>query len=687
MENLSVGWKGGAMQNAALSDTCHVQNLPVLNMTIQVGEAWNEYEKLSEQHPLEYVYGSPKLGRQSFNRMYDGMTRLIKEKHALSYYYTDALSSLEGLRRLVDRLKTLWDENHLPNAPAATFAEVTDLAFGFDDLLQALKQAETHVKYGLRKHVNLADCDGSVLHCAHFAVGEPCSISKSAHTFGSCVECLNFVQVGDAVRLMMNAVANSLGRERNDADEFARAHDGGPVNECLSMGEPITALSRTLNLYQRHVFRGVFQNNAVLLAGNMKVGQVVIIMDHKQKINGVNFTESSEEYYGKKGISVLGFLLRWRTEDGGPVHTHYLDVVSSNSKQDASQVRTLMSKVLPVVKELIPSAKSVVIISDNGPSFASADHIKFVFDQNRIKWDWGLVLDRWVFFEAQCGKTALDTHFAFIGILIRRFARKARAVKNHQDVFDALGDGGGIANTTTLHVEFMTDEDDKDDDAGDKSDVKVSNIRKVHDIVFTEEGATTFFFSGVVRNSGVLNGLAGNKPIITSPAEVCAKFHSEKASQSRPSAANRTSASASGPLLRFTALTRPHDILISEAMMKFATEMTEVQPLLLVETTVAACAKTTADTTASGKTKKQRLLEEFRTTFEYGWAESDQRLALEMPLKLQDDAKKMVSIGRIVMIWQMKTDVECPYVPVLGGREEECQAHTSERGGYPFASP
>jgi hypothetical protein len=63
------------------------------------------------------------------------------------------------------------------------------------------------------------------------------------------------------------------------------------------------------------------------------------------------------------------------------------------------------------------------------------------------------------------------------------------------------------------------------DDAGDKSDVKVSNIRKVHDIVFTEEGATTFFFSGVVRNSGVLNGLAGNKPIITSPAEVCAKFH------------------------------------------------------------------------------------------------------------------------------------------------------------------
>ena len=91
-------------------------------MTIQVGEAWKAYLKLSQKDEKGYVYGSPKLGRDSFYRMYDGMTRLIKEKHALSYYYTDALAALEGLRRLVARLETLWSEHHSPAAPCEAFA-------------------------------------------------------------------------------------------------------------------------------------------------------------------------------------------------------------------------------------------------------------------------------------------------------------------------------------------------------------------------------------------------------------------------------------------------------------------------------------------------------------------------------------------------------------------------------------
>ena len=104
------------------------------------------------------------------------------------------------------------------------------------------------------------------------------------------------------------------------------------------------------------------------------------------------------------------------------------------------------------------------MLSDNGPSFTSAEHMKFGLDQNKNKWNCEIVLERWLFFEAQCGKTSLDAHFAFVGILIRRFARKVRAVKNHVDVFDALCDGDGIANTTTLLVEFPGEEDEKADE-------------------------------------------------------------------------------------------------------------------------------------------------------------------------------------------------------------------------------
>jgi hypothetical protein len=158
---------------------------------------------------------------------------------------------------------------------------------------------------------------------------------------------------------------------------------------------------------------------------------------------------------------------------------NYIDVVPSSAKQDAAQVQTILRIAVVEVHRIIPSARNFILVSDNGAAFSSKDNIDFCFNQNKSRWGCDLFLQRWLYFEAQTGKTALDTHFAYVGISIEKFARKNIAVKNHVDVVNALIDGGGIAATTTIRADFAHDEEDTtvDNDsslaAGSKADVKL----------------------------------------------------------------------------------------------------------------------------------------------------------------------------------------------------------------------
>jgi hypothetical protein len=195
-------------------------------------------------------------------------------------------------------------------------------------------------------------------------------------------------------------------------------------------------------------------------------------------------------------MSLLGFFLRWRETENGPICTHYIDAVSMNSKQNGRQVQSILSLVVPEVKTVVPGATSIILLSDNGPAFTSKDNMAYIFRCNQTKWSTDLFVKRWIFFEAQCGKTALDTHFSFVGIRIRRFARIVRPVKVHADVYDALTDGEGIANTTTMLVEFPEDGGEDTDEKDD--DPKVQAIRKIHDIIFDESSVRPYYFCDVL---------------------------------------------------------------------------------------------------------------------------------------------------------------------------------------------
>jgi len=641
LENISLGWKGGATRSSKIGNGCELKAVPILNISMNKNEAWKEYQEASLKTPEKILCGSKVVGYDTFSSLYDSMTKLIEEKHALSYYYTGALDAITTLTSTVERLEKLWKENHDPQSEGSVMSEMSQLPFNFEQIKMALKQCLCHLKYGLRSHlVTRGDCGGDALHCCRFAVGAACD--RAVHTIGDCAECINFCKLPDCTRSLLNAVANCLAREHDGDAQFLSTTVGAPVHEALTMASPISYCYRTLNLYHKHVMRGAWQNQEVEeTVNNLEVGEVLVTLDHKQKIEPVNFNESSEEYYGKKGISLLGFVLRWR--DGAapsPVKTHFIDAVSCNSKQDASQVQTILSRIIPTIKDIVPLVKRLILLSDNGPSFTSKDNMQFISHRNRSKWECNVEIVRWIYFEAQCGKTILDCHFSFVGIFIRRFARKVRAVKVPEDVYEALIHGGGIANTSTHLVRFALNEDTADSEM--KVEVAIDNIRKIHDIRFENDKVITFNFSGVQQGKHVYD-FAKYVPSIKD-AMLALSSKSQKTAhvkdvEIQPEIPN-------GPSIIFRSAARPHETRVSEAVIAFATESREIEPSILMNFALPIMNENHAATSTSSKSKqKVKPLdnEEFRASYESGWAEAQQRKTPQMSSQMEEILRKMVS--------------------------------------------
>jgi hypothetical protein len=642
IETHSHGRKAGYARSIEVGP-CYVGNVPVLNSCLLVTEMWDLYLAESRKHPEQFVLGAPRIGRESFHKLFNGVATITEEKHSLSYYYTGAVSALNDLTTMLTRLETLWTQHSLPESPADN--EVTALLFDFEHIKGLITHMKDNViKYILRRHVTIGgECDGNLLHCGRRAIGLQCDKSEGEHNTDSCSDCWNFSQVALAVKAMANAVANTLGRQHNDAGTFARNHNGGPVHEALTMMRPIVWSMRSLNLYHRHVVRGVLMSAEITrVAVELPVGIFLLNIDHKQKIEPINILESSEEYYGKKGMSLLGVMVRWRTEPNGPLHVRYFDLVSSNAKQDSAQVQALLLLVIPEIRKLDSQAQSFILVSDNGSAFSSSENIDFCLYQNKKGWGCAspLRVSQWLFFEAQTGKTALDTHFAFVGISLRRYARRVKAVKSYIDVMDALSFEGGIAATTTLQADFLIGDTEAGESADDAKSSKVQGIRKLHMLLFGQDSVQLFNYPGVAAD--VATRKAPNT--VADPLQV-AIFRRHENVQGR--VLQQSAAQAHTPVISVAEYATPLDIMISETILDFATKPQYVSPERLQAFVVPSDADASAEATSTtGKRQKVTVVGDL-TLFKLGWADGGQRESPPVPSHLKEEIEKAVSVHSV----------------------------------------
>ncbi|KAE9119417.1 hypothetical protein PF007_g8549 [Phytophthora fragariae] len=136
--------------------------------------------------------------------------------------------------------------------------------------------------------------------------------------------------------------------------------------------------------------------------------------------------------------------------DGVGVSLHFVDMIVNNGTHDLFQVISCMEALIIHLHEAFPEATRLVPGSDNASVFASGEWMPWVIKLTRKHPH--LRVSRYMNTEAQTGRDMLDAHFSFLNRKANAFVRKDNVVQTPAELFAALTDDGGVANTTTLLV-------------------------------------------------------------------------------------------------------------------------------------------------------------------------------------------------------------------------------------------
>ena len=174
--------------------------------------------------------------------------------------------------------------------------------------------------------------------------------------------------------------------------------------------------------------------------------------DHKQKILPAIFREGQIEYLGKRGMSLLGFVLIEGTEKVIKEETakgityHFYDVVVDKcSSQDNVKILGILQEMIPKIKQDFPLIEELVLGSDNASCLASHDNIIYIRHLNQ-KVD-GIKVTNWLYTEACTGKDRLDTHFIYLNLKLKAYIIHGNDNCTEEGIYTAMTFKNGLAGT------------------------------------------------------------------------------------------------------------------------------------------------------------------------------------------------------------------------------------------------
>jgi len=159
--------------------------------------------------------------------------------------------------------------------------------------------------------------------------------------------------------------------------------------EIKTMLNGLKIMSRVLKNYMAHRLRAKVQYTAIdeikRLVCDGQGTRIMIVLDHKQKILGMKYREGQVDYFGKKGMSLLGSMVIESVNDCDNIALKYefVDyVVKGYSGQDNVQVCAVLNQILKRVSKKKPQVKEICLQSDNASCFASQDLIPYIYSLN-----------------------------------------------------------------------------------------------------------------------------------------------------------------------------------------------------------------------------------------------------------------------------------------------------------------
>ena len=407
------------------------------------------------------------LGRDTFVGLVDLLSRKSKIYTGLSTYFVD--------------VKHMTNEFSLMMKRIAIFTNTIEESSEFNNFSKQLETMVEFLRYDYcTYHI---DSNDDTYHCSKYALGEKC---HHAHfiTIQSCLQCHEiFVFFPDTVRVGIVTLLEGL--KRDDKQEH--------IDEISNMVDSLPIFHRELLTFAAHKVREKHQTRFIrdsIMDLKNDPAHALIALDHKQKTLPQKFREGQVEYFGKKGLSLLGCMVLYYDETVQDVQTNFIDMAMSISDQDVRQVQCSLPFLLEEMKARFPFINTISLLSDNAPTFSSTEHMSFLYELNQAANLKRLpIVKRWTYSEAQTGKSQLDVHFSYLNILFRNYVLDNNDLVGPMDLFKACMHNGGVTNSGCIFIQA-----NKPQPTPRKPVIKMG-ITSVHDVLYFDDHICIRHFS------------------------------------------------------------------------------------------------------------------------------------------------------------------------------------------------
>ena len=199
--------------------------------------------------------------------------------------------------------------------------------------------------------------------------------------------------------------------------------------------EQLAQIQAKLHLYIGHLVRRKYQRYRFMREiEELKPGRTLAVCDYMMKLLLQKFREPQRDWYAKKGVSVHGSMFFYKSSDSSEIEIEIHDVFSNGDcVQNWYFTASAFEATVNNFAATHEATRTLVIWSDNGPHYHNTSLILWLMPLTELC---PIKIERYSFFEAQKGKTSLDSHFATFKFVLKCWMKKGNDILESNNIVE-----------------------------------------------------------------------------------------------------------------------------------------------------------------------------------------------------------------------------------------------------------